>query len=123
VRFHAGNQPDVIDEGAPSNAHAIARAKWRGQLDQPANLTSLQLGDHGVGDDRRRHTVHDEPDDTGRPSCGVPLHLNEDEGVTREQQRRGHHLAPAHDAALAQSWCVRLKASLLKEMESYTVTM
>ena len=95
----------LLDNDGRFTPHPIAQPRQLalGQLDQAAALARSDLGDHRVGHPRRRRAVEHDPGDAGRPARGVPLQLDQHEGVARKQGRRGLDPAPMGNAVLAQA--------------------
>jgi hypothetical protein len=60
---------------------------WLGQVDKPAHLAPADLRNDPVRHFRRPATVHDQPEGAGRPTSGVPLQLDQHEGVAGKERR------------------------------------
>src|SRR5262249_52519406 len=114
-----GVEPPKTSERPMGDAHGVTDAEGFAprKLDQAVALARLDLSDHGVRHARRRRAVHHETDDAGRPAGGVPLKLDQDEGVARKQRRPRLELPAAVDAPLAQAWVVNLEAGQRQEVQ------
>ena len=71
--------------------------RWLGQVDQPTDLAAADFGNDGVRDARRPNPVHDQTQRPRRPPCGVPLKLDQHEGIARKQRRLEHDLPAVTD--------------------------
>jgi hypothetical protein len=96
VWFHAGVQSEKPLEWPAWHPHARADLHTRRlrYLDSTADFTTSDLVNHLIRNPRRRHPVHDQSSYADAPARAMPLLLDHNEGVCREQ-RRSDYDSPA----------------------------
>src|SRR5262249_54698278 len=119
TRLHAGINRKLPLEWTAQDFYGIAKPRHRRleQFNQAATLSRPNFGNDGVRDTRRLRAVHHQANDARPPARALPLHLNENERIGGEKQRRLDYLATLHGAALTQPRGIGFKAGLRKEMK------
>src|SRR5262245_12816 len=71
------------------DTHAIATPQpiWLGELNKTVDLAPADFGNNVIVDMRRPDPIHDQAQSPRRPSRGVPLQLDQHEGVAGKERR------------------------------------